>query len=72
MGDLEDKDMERTFYQFITLISLFERNPLFAQNERHLNIPQVYDGGGQWRNFEPFVQDFRGMEHDPPRRFSRS
>ncbi len=39
--------MKRALWQFTTLISLFERNPMLAQNEQYLNIPQVYDGGGQ-------------------------
>ncbi len=47
MRDLGDEAMERTFWQFTTLISLFERNPMFTQNERYLKIPEVYDGGGQ-------------------------
>ena len=47
VSDQGDEAMKRALWQFTTLISLFARNPMFAQKERYLNIPQVYDGGGQ-------------------------
>ena len=66
MGDLGDEDMERIFWQFTTLISLFERNPMFAQNEWYLNIPQVYDGGRRGRYFKPILPNLRRMEPHSP------